>query len=388
MYLPFQTVLRHGTTVLAALTVTAAAACAPAEPPTEPGSAETIVRVGSVTDKTGPTAFGGTEQLRGIELAIEEINSQKFLGGKVIELDSRDSASDVQTAVNMATTAVADKSIVAMLGPIASGQATGVSPIVDRGKLPTIYTQSGSAGVLVGPYTYRATAPQETLFPLATAHLQSLGASRLSLVYNGGNPTLVEMAKYLQENADRLGFEILSTTEVPSTTQDFGSVATKIAGEKPQGVVALLVGAQNATAMTQLRQSGYAGPVLGNWGAGVGNLVPAGPAGAGMFWATDFSTAMKMPSAQRFTEAFGAKYGKEPSNFAAEGYDAAWMLAHAIKNAGEMSREGIRSGLDRVTSAGFEGAMGAIRFEGNDMRVDGAVVRWDGTAETLVPTDA
>lgn len=56
-----------------------------------------------MTDQTGTTAYVGNSQLRGIELAIQEINDQEYLGDSKIVLQKRDSASDTQTAVSQAT---------------------------------------------------------------------------------------------------------------------------------------------------------------------------------------------------------------------------------------------------------------------------------------------
>jgi branched-chain amino acid transport system substrate-binding protein len=39
-----------------------------------------------------------------------------------------------------------------------------------------------------------------------------------------------------------------------------------------------------------------------------------------------------------------------------------------------------------VAQEGFAGAQGEISFEGNDARVPGVLVRWDGAAE--VPVDS
>lgn len=343
------------------------------------------VHVVSVTDKTGVTAFGGLPQYKGIELAVDEINSQGYLGNTKIDLESRDAQSDTQTAVSQATQAVANPSVSAILGPITSAQSIGISPLVDKAKVPTVYTQSASDGVLLGDYTFRVTPPQPTMFPAAMAHLRDLGAKRISVLYNSASPALVEMAeKSLPGGASQYGYQILSSTAVQNSTQDFAASATKIAGERPDAVAVLLVGAQNATAMRQLRQAGYDGPVVGQTGAGANNLAPAGPAAAGMFWATNFTVDQPNPTSQKFVAAYRAKYHEDPLNYAAEGYDAAWMLAHAIKKAGGASREDIHQGLRQVAAEGFAGAQGDIRFEGHDMRLNGVLVEWNGTRETLL----
>lgn len=373
-----------GTAAAAAMLVTAACgsggggAVGAGELPSE-------IKVVSVTDQTGTTAYVGSSQLEGIELAIDEINSQGVLGDSKIVLDKRDSASDTQTAVSQSTEAIADKSVSALLGPVLSSHAVAIAPLVERAQLPTIFTQSGSEGVVIGDYTYRATAPMDTYFTKSLERLRDQGVKTVSVLYNAGNVTLAGLGeKTIPEGQDTYGYRVLSSTAVQATTQDFGTAATKIAGESPDAVIVLLVGAGNSTAMTQLRQAGYTGPVVGNPAAGAGNLAPAGPAGAGMSWATDFNYHQTDPSSQAFVEAFRARYAKDPLNYAAEGYDATWMLAHAIEDAQGASRTDIQKGLEQVVANGFDGALGQIWFEGNDMRVNGVEVQWDGTQEVLL----
>lgn len=344
------------------------------------------VKVVSVTDQTGTTAYVGSSQLKGIDLAIDEINSQDYLGDTEFVLEKRDSASDTQTAVSQATEALTDRNVSALLGPVLSAHAVAIAPLVERAKLPTVFTQSGSEGVVIGDYTYRATAPMETYFVKALERLRDQGARTVSVLYNAGNVTLAGLGEHtIPEGQDEYGYEVLSNTAVQASTQDFSTTATRIAGENPDAVIVLLVGAGNSTAMSQLRQAGYTGPVVGNPAAGAGNLASAGAAGAGMYWATDFSFHQTAPSSEAFVEAYRAKYnGENPLNYAAEGYDATWMLAHAVKNSGGASREDIQRGLEQVVSEGFDGALGPVTFEGNDMRVEGVLVEWTGSEEVLV----
>ncbi|WP_420749021.1 ABC transporter substrate-binding protein [Rhodococcus sp. O3] len=376
---------RLSVAVLAIAGLFGTTACGSGGGPVANGEMPAEIKIVSVTDKTGLTAFGGQPQFRGIELAVEQINEQNYLGGSRFALRSRDAASDTQTAVSQAVEATADRSVSAMIGGISSAQATAISPLAERSGLPTIYTQSASNGVLIGDYTFRATPPQTTHVATSMAHLRQLGVKRLSVLYNAGNPALAEMAeKNLVEGQEKYGFEIVSATSVQNSTQDFATSASKIAAEQPDAVAFLLVGAQNATAMRQLRQAGYAGPVLGQTGAGTNNLVPAGADGAGMFWTTNFTVDQPFPSSQAFVAAYRAKYGEDPVNYAAEGYDAAWMLAHAVKAAGGASREDIQRGLEIVLENGFEGAQGLIGFEGHDMRTPGVLVEWNGTREIVL----
>ncbi|WP_072691328.1 ABC transporter substrate-binding protein [Rhodococcus marinonascens] len=371
--------------VAALTTLTVTAACASGVGAIVDGDMPAEIKVVSVTDRTGTSAYVGTSQLEGIDLAIEEINAQDYLGDSKIVLQKRDSASDTQTAVSQTIQTIADSSVSAFLGPVLSAHAVAVAPLVERAELPTIFTQAGSEGVVIGDYTYRATPPMETYFVKSLARLRDEGAKTVSVLYNAGNVSLAGLGeKMVPEEQDEFGYRVLSSTAVQATTQDFGTTATRIAAEKPDAAIVLLVGAGNSTAMSQLRQAGYDGPVVGNPAAGAGNLASAGPAGAGMYWATDFNFHQSAASSQEFVEAYRARYGTDPLNYAAEGYDATWMIARAIESAGGASREDIQRGLQQVVSEGFEGALGKIWFEGNDMRVDGVMVEWDGSQEVLL----
>ncbi len=89
---------------------------------------------------------------------------------------------------------------------------------------------------------------------------------------------------------------------------------------------------------------------------------------------------MDHPEAQAFATAFQEKF-EGPTVAAAEGYDGTWWPCD--QGLRRLLARGHPGGLTQVTEEGFTGAMGDITFEGNDMRVTGVVVQWDGTTESL-----
>lgn len=91
--------------------------------------------------------------------------------------------------------------------------------------------------------------------------------------------------------------------------------------------------------------------------------------------------------ANEFVDAFTEEYGEAPDQYAAEGYDSMWWLARGIEASGDSSREGIQQGMQQVGQEGFEGVMGELEFEGNDIRVPGVLVEWDGSEEQLVTAE-
>lgn len=371
--------------VVAAMLSLAGCGATPTSEAAEAGIADEIKMVG-VRDLTGPVAYAGLGAARGAELAVQEINAQEYLGeGKSLVLDEIDSAGAIERAAAEVTRALSDKDVGVILGPVQGQQSAAVAPVVEARKVPIVFTQSASDGVVIGDYTFRATAPMHTFYGHAAEFLANQDLTNVAVLYNSTYPTLAELAEtHFPAMAQAEGLNIVESIPVQTTTQDFTSPAQKLAQMNPDAIVVLLLSSQSVTAMTQLRQAGYAGQFVGNTNNAGGNAAQAGQHAVDMVYPVDFSAAQQDPHAKEFVEAYRNEFGELPQTYAAEGYDAVWWIAHAIKASGDSSREGIRDGLELMAREGFTGAMGEITFEGNDMRVPGVLARWDGNQEAVI----
>ncbi|HVD62958.1 MAG TPA: ABC transporter substrate-binding protein [Lapillicoccus sp.] len=345
------------------------------------------IKVVSTNPTTGVVAFAGNAANKGYDLAVKEINEQKFLGNSTIQLEKSDTKSTAATAAQVATTAIGDKSVAALFGSVSSNEAVAQSPLAQKGGVPIIYTQAGSDGVVIGDYTYRATPLMREYYPIIKKFIQEKGYKSIGIIYTQATPTLQNIGgQTLPAIAKELGMTVTGSIGVQGTTQDYAAPISQILGGKPDVVSILLVGAQNPTAMKQLRQAGYTGEVLGNSGASAGNLKPAGADGAGMVWPVDFNYQQTAASSKKFVAAYKAANGAEdPLNYAAEAYDAAWFLAKSIKQAGSADRAKIKDGMAVVAKEKFDGALGSgLIWVDRDLQVPGVVVRWNGEKEDLL----
>ena len=111
------------------------------------------VKVVSVNAVTGPSGFAGESANKGYELAIKEINDTDFLDGTKLEISYADTKSEPQTAAQEFTKTTTAGDVSAVFGSVASSDAVAMSPLAEKAKMPIIYTQAGSDGVVVGDYT-------------------------------------------------------------------------------------------------------------------------------------------------------------------------------------------------------------------------------------------
>ena len=347
------------------------------------GTLPSTIKIVGSEPETGPAAFAGLSAEKGYKLAIKQINAEHLLGkNTTLEVSFQDTKGQIPTAAAAVSTALADKSVSAVFGSVSSQEAVAQSPIAQKGGLPIVFTQAGSDGVVIGNMTYRATPLMSSYYPLLKKYVQQNGWKTVGVIYTNASPTLVQVAN---ESIPKLGLQVTKSVATTATTQDFSAPIQQVLATHPDVVSILQVGAANPTAMTQLRQAGYTGPVLGNSGASAGNLKPAGQDGADMVWATDFNFQQTAASSQKFVKDYNAEYNENPLQYAAEAYDAAWFLARSIKDAGSADRAKIATGMAAEAKKKMNGALGEnLSWKDGTIEVPGSAIQWTGTDEKLL----
>lgn len=382
---------RMRTTGLAAIAIATAlstAACGSSDDAGSNGDGgiASTITIAQVQDQTGPVAYAGVGASEGAELALEQINDEGFLGdGVKLELEKLDTAGEIERASSEMNKATGDSDVSVILGPVSSQQAATVAPLVGRKKVPTIFTQAGAQGVVQNDYTFRATPPMESYYESTLDFLEAEGVKTISVLYNATFPTFALLGKDdVPKMAEERGMEIVQSLPVQMTTQDFAGQSQQIANEEADALVMLLIAPQSVTALGQLKDAGYTGQIVATSVQAAGNIKAAGDNANGLVYPVPFSVAMDNETSAKFTEDFKAKFNKDPNPYNADGFDAVWWIAKAIKASGDSSREGIREGLQEIAAEGYSGAMGDVTFDGNDARVPGVLVRWQDGAESLV----
>ena len=353
----------------------------------QPEALPPIIKIALIKELTGSAGFAGVSMKKGIDLAVEQVNSSGYLGSGVkLQIDSQDTASVTQTAVSMVAQAVAKPEYVAILGPSNSDAGGATAPITQRAKVPMVFSQSLGDGVLVGDYIFRISGPLDGYYEnLAISYLKSKGVKTVSVMYNSTSLRQAQAAtEMLPALSQKSGIKILSNTGVPITNTDFTAIATKVATEKPDAVIYFMAGAQHVTAVQQVRRAGYAGILMGGSGIET-SLGSVGAAGEGIVWVAPFSYLWQNQSAAAFTKAYEAKYaGEHPLAYAAEAYDSVWWIARALKVTGSGTREALQRGLVQLSKTGFDGAQGKIAFSAHDARTQGILMQWAAGKQSVL----
>lgn len=353
-----------------------------------------VIKIGVPLDTSGSAAVAGVgnQELAGVQLAADEINESGFLGDTRIELVIQDTKADKQEAVAGTTKLIERDEVDMIVGYTLTPSFLAAGPIAQESKVPVITVGLSASGVTdIGDYIFRIYPELTRLFGASDPQfVEAVGAETVAFLYGNDTETTVGQYEFRQEQADELGLETVAVQTVTAQDTDVRAQLTEIASAEPDVLFLNVNTGQQPGILTQAEELGLlpgGTRVIGDVGFGNATVLEqaAGPLECA-FFATTWDISSTAGKSEQFVELYGeAQGGEAPDAFVAWGYDALWMAATAIKEAGSTEGPALRDALASVT--GFEGALGAYEFdeerqptqEGLLMQVqDGVPVVWDG----------
>ncbi|HEX3349333.1 MAG TPA: ABC transporter substrate-binding protein [Acetobacteraceae bacterium] len=319
--------------------------------------------VGAIEILSGPNAAYGVAIKGGLELALDEINQKGVLGGKKIALTVEDSAGNKDQAINAARKLIGRDKVVAIIGPTLSNEMFAVGPVTNERKIPTLGTSTTANGITdIGPFIFRTSLPESDVIPVTLKKAISRGVKSIALMYANDDAFSKSGYDVMKAAAQKAGLKIVDEESFGSKDTDFSAQLTKIKSLKPDAVGISALVEPVAGVLLQARQLGFGNETLFVGGNGsnspkLGEI--AGAAANGLLVGSPWFIGKPDPTNQKFVAAFRAKYNRDPDQFAAQSYDAMFIMAQAIDRAGAADPEKIR---DALTKTNYNGVMGPFTF--------------------------
>ncbi|NLM74620.1 MAG: ABC transporter substrate-binding protein [Clostridiaceae bacterium] len=341
---------------------------------------ENEIPIGINYELSGSVASYGQASVEGIELAIEEVNKAGGIDGKLIKPIKYDNKSEHSMATTLAKKLMTQDKVVAVLGPATSGAFKATIPEANKNK---VVVASGSAtddSVTVDEsgvkeYAFRicfTDSFQGTA--MANFALNNMSATKAVVIMDSSSDYGKGLAKNFTETFEAGGGTVVASEAFVSGDTDFNAILTKIKGNDFD--VIFISGYYNEAGLIikQARALGIDAPILGPDGFGAPELVELAGADAlnDVYFSSHFSVLDTDPSVADFIENFKAKYGKEPDQFAALGYDLAMFVIDGIRRAGSTDPTAIKDALAATTD--FSGVTGSFSIDENHNPVKAVVV--------------
>ncbi len=347
-------------------------------------------KVGFITENTGPLAAAGLSYWNGAQLAAEEVKSSKYMGeGTSIVLEPKESGSDAARAIQNMNQFIADRSVIATSCCILSPVAGSLKPIVAQGKMPLVIYGATAAGLPQPPWVYSMTIlPSPKEVATATAVVDALAPKTAAYIVADDNEAFKGRMAAVRQAVEAKGVTTAGVVNVLTKDTDFTAAATQAMGMKTDMILVYATQGAAAGAIMALRDRGYTKTIVGNDVLSpVAVFKKMGPAVVGVPFPVGFSdTVADAPEAKAFIAAYQAKFQTTPDIYSAQGYQAVWLLAQALKSIpGKPTRESLGTALSKVTKldhqvyGGEEMKNGQAETNGTLIVMwspDGKLVRW------------
>jgi branched-chain amino acid transport system substrate-binding protein len=337
------------------------------------------IRIGVNAELTGSKPTVGDSCQKAMELLASQVNAQGGLkvGDKKypIKLFVEDNEDKAESAAAAAQKLISQDNVLAIIGPNASGNAIPAARICEDAGVIMISPWSTNPKTTEGKkYVFRACFIDDFQGRvMAKFARDTLKAQTAAVLYDVASEYNKGIAEIFKKNFEAAGGKVVAFESYTKDDKDFSSQLTSIKAANP-GVL-FLPNYYNEVPLQvqQARRLGITCPIIGSdsWGSQE-ILTLCGPELEGAYFSTHYAPDIATPTAQKFIQAYDAKYGKKPDDVAALTYDAGSLLLQAISQARSLDRKKVRDALAAVQH--FDGVTGSMKFQGTGDPIKSAII--------------
>lgn len=344
------------------------------------GSAGQSAKIGVLEATSGPGAAYGIAMKEGVDLAVEEINSNPNTKIK-LDIAFYDTKGSKTEAINAMKKLIEQDKVLAIEGPTFSGEMFAAGPIAQQSGVVAFGTGTTGPGITdIGDYIFRNAIPGAMNIPqIVEKTHDKLGYKKIAIMYSNNNDQMVGEHQYYLDACQKLGLDVVADVTFADKDTDFSAQLTQIQAANPDVIAIAGLYQEGSLIVKKAREMGLNQPILaGNGFNSPEYIKQAGEAADGTLVATPWNPERQTEKAQNFRKAFVAKYGHEPDQFAAQAYDAMYTIHAAVEQSGTTTdRKKFRDTLAKMKD--FEGATGTFSFdEHRDPMMDLAVLEVKG----------
>ncbi len=311
------------------------------------------ITLGVLAPFTGPNAQSATDLMKGVNLAVKEVNAAGGAGGKQLKVVTGDTVSDPTDAVSAASKLINADGAQIIIGPrTLTGPA--VLPKTQQAKVPefivggsTVLDQSND------PYFFR-TSPSDSQQGIAmAAYATQKGYKRAALAFEQ-QPAAQTLKAPITAAFTKHGGQIITTVDISPSQSSYRSEIQKLYSGNPD-VIFTQISSQSASVffpqvkqLEGLTKTPYIGSNTfdsSDFFTAIGPEIAKGP-----IYATQ-SSSTGGAGAKHFTEEYSKAYGTtQIANLADNMYDAVILAALAVQKSGATTGPKVAQAVTEVSN--------------------------------------
>jgi branched-chain amino acid transport system substrate-binding protein len=332
------------------------------------------VKIGFLSTLSGPGAGLGIDIRDGFNLALKHSGGK--LGGLPAEVIVADDQQSPDAAKQTTERLLKRDKVDFMTGVVFSNVMLAVGqPIFDA---KTFYVSANAgpsqyAGEQCNPYFFNVAWQNDNLHEAVGKTVADKGFKKVALLapnYPAGKDALTGFKRYykgevVQEVYTRLG------------QLDYAAELAQVRASQPDAMYIFLPGGMGINFIEQFVASGLSKDVTlfgPGFSADEDVIRAVGEPMLGMFNTSQWAHDMDNPQNKRFVADFQKEYGRLPSLYASQGYDAAMLIDAAVRDVkGKIEdKEAVRRALK---AANFKSVRGPFKFNTNQYPVQDYYLR-------------
>lgn len=315
---------------------------------------EDTIKIGAILSLTGPAAAFGIPEQNAAEVAVQYVNDNGGVDGRMLELVVVDDKTDPTEAARAAQRLISEEEVIGIVGASTGSGTLAMAPVAAQNGTPVI-APNGTIGVTSPdedffPYVFRSSVSDEVTIPAMLERAKADGADQIAVFYQ--EDALGRFAAELLEELDAAddSFEIVASASVPLEATDVAAQATRIRDANPEAVLMPLssVGVGGSFLRTSA-ELGLDVPMYGALAAAQNAIIEnAGEAGTRNLIVANMIDPSNLTEDQAQLYDMIREAGNEPAGGFTDlfGANSVMLIAEALKIADEISSEGLRDALE------------------------------------------
>ena len=345
-------------------------------------NSDDVIKIGGIGPLTGSYANYGTSVRNGAKIAVDEINAAGGIDGKQIELLFEDSQADPESAVS-AYGKLMDDGMDVSLGGVFSGETASITAAAVADDV-LLLTPSGSADKAIegNDKAFRVCFYDSYQGAAAANYIKDNEmATEVGVLYESDYDYSVGLYEAFVAECEKLDLSIVETQTFTTTTAtDFSTQIDALVASGVKLVFMPIYAEEASTFLTQAK--GKFGSDVYFFGAdgldGILGKVEQDPTIANnVLMLTPFAADSEDPMVKNFVEKYEAAYNATPDQFAADAYDALYVIKAVVEKTGSTSGEALAKAMTEVTVEGTTGTM-TWGADGNTSKNASAILYFDG----------
>ncbi|MGI6550758.1 MAG: ABC transporter substrate-binding protein [Syntrophomonadales bacterium] len=328
------------------------------------GGGEDVIKVGFLGATTGDVACYGIPGLKGLELAVEEINAAGGILGKKVEIVKEDNRGDKTEAAAITKKFISKDKVSAIIGDPCTGITKVAAEVAQDNQMVLISPgAAGEGAISAGDYCFRNCLLDKLACPAVANYLIEKGYKNFALVTAINDDYSVGLSDYYRAAFKELGGNIVIDESIQKGDTNFAAQVTKIKPKNPDIIIFTGYYQEAALFMKEVRKQGMDQIFVGGDGCLGEDLYKlGGSAVEGSIVYCGFSPEQARPEVQAFLEKYAEKFNGEMADmFAAQYYDAMYIVAEAMERANSTDPKVYKAEMAKTVD--FPGVSGITTFQ-------------------------